>query len=122
MTAHLPPSLLALFAPRPPITFWEPPEKRPNLPYTGIAHLVSQFEDPTGKPEEPQRIPFETKKQRRERRALEKIKKHEEELQDVIKSCTMSVLDLYQHNLQGTLMKTLTQLLTHIRHYSLQEL
>lgn len=45
--AHaLPPSILALFAPRPPLEFKPPIEKRKMLNYIGIAQFVGQFEDP----------------------------------------------------------------------------
>lgn len=46
MTRYLPPSLLALFAPRPPITF-KPPMKRPKHgPITGLAQYTAEFENP----------------------------------------------------------------------------
>ena len=49
--AHaLPPSILALFAPRVPIEFKPPVEKRKQLNYTAIAHLVGEFEDPSETP------------------------------------------------------------------------
>ena len=50
--AHaLPQSILALFAPRPPIPYKRPIEKRKMPPYTGVAQFVAQFEDPPVKPE-----------------------------------------------------------------------
>jgi len=49
--AHaLPPSILALFAPRPPTDFKPPIEKRKMLNYTTIAQFVDQFEDPSKTP------------------------------------------------------------------------
>jgi len=53
MTAHLPPSLLALFAPRPPIPYLPPIEKRKCTPLTGMAHFVQYFEDPSTVVEKP---------------------------------------------------------------------
>jgi len=45
--AHaLPPSILALFAPRPPLDPKPAMEKRKLLNYSGIAQFVGQFEDP----------------------------------------------------------------------------
>lgn len=49
--AHaLPPSILALFAPRVPIEPKPPLEKRKMPPYTGFAQHVDQFEDPADTP------------------------------------------------------------------------
>ena len=64
--AHaLPPSILALFAPRVPIDYKPPLEKRKMPPYTGFAQHVDQFEDPA---ETPPAQPVETIEQRRARR------------------------------------------------------
>ena len=67
--AHaLPPSILALFAPRPPLDFKPGIEKRKMLNYTTISQFVSQFEDPA---ETPAPTVGETIQERRERvRAL----------------------------------------------------
>eukprot|EP00966_Prymnesium_polylepis_P016582 382641-Prymnesium_polylepis.1 len=49
--AHaLPPSILALFAPRPSAEYKPPIEKRKMLNYTTIAQFVGQFEDPAETP------------------------------------------------------------------------
>ena len=49
--AHaLPPSVLALFAPRPPIPYKPPIEKRKMLNYTTLAQFVQHFEDPKDTP------------------------------------------------------------------------
>lgn len=40
MTRYLPPNLLALFAPRPPIEYLPPIEKRKQPPYSGIAEVL----------------------------------------------------------------------------------
>eukprot|EP01111_Echinosteliopsis_oligospora_P010134 TRINITY_DN3097_c0_g1_i2.p1 TRINITY_DN3097_c0_g1~~TRINITY_DN3097_c0_g1_i2.p1 ORF type:complete len:307 (+),score=71.42 TRINITY_DN3097_c0_g1_i2:76-996(+) len=46
MTQYLPPTLLALFAPRDPLPFL-PPIEKPKLPtYTGISAFLPKFEDP----------------------------------------------------------------------------
>ena len=64
--AHaLPPSILALFAPRVPIDYKPPLEKRTMPPYTGFAKHVDQFEDPA---ETPPAQPVESIEQRRARR------------------------------------------------------
>jgi len=99
MTAHLPPSLLAMFAPRPPIPWMQPTEKRTYPAYHGVAEFVQQFEDPNApKPEKPPPpttnsntitvpfLPFETKKQRKIRIAKERTRQHMEKLDDVFKN------------------------------------
>ena len=49
--AHaLPPSILALFAPRPPVEYKPPIEKRRMLNYSTIAQFVGEFEDPSATP------------------------------------------------------------------------
>jgi len=83
MTAHLPPSLLALFAPRAPISFIPPMEKDRLPSYSGIGEFVSSFE-PQEK-EEQSSFPFDTKKQRKLRQARNKIKKHRESTQELEK-------------------------------------
>jgi len=76
MTAHLPPSLLALFAPRPPIPYITPPEKITYPELSGIAEFISQFEPPKPEDSTEGRNPFENKKQRKKRKIKEKIKAH----------------------------------------------
>jgi len=78
MTSALPPSLLSLFAPRPPIMFLAPMEKRPPPPYTGIGQFVSEFKAPDVDEAEKGRDPFETKQMRKVRFRKNKIKKHDE--------------------------------------------
>ncbi len=64
--AHaLPPSILALFAPRVPLEYKPPLEKRKMPPYTGFAQHVDQFEDSADTPP-PQLV--ETIEERRARR------------------------------------------------------
>ncbi len=46
MTKYLPPSLLALFAPRPPLPFRPPVHAPKHGPLTGVAQYVQHFEDP----------------------------------------------------------------------------
>jgi len=67
--AHLPPHFKAMFEPRPPVDFKAPISKRKMPPYSGISQFVDQFE--TGNP--PDRIVFETPKQRQDRKRKEKM-------------------------------------------------
>ena len=72
--AHaLPPSILALFAPRAPIEYKPPmPGKRRKPNYGAIAHLVTEFEDPADTPPAKPILSLEeTKRQRREERKVE---------------------------------------------------
>jgi U1 small nuclear ribonucleoprotein len=63
----LPPSILALFAPRPPVEFKPPIQKRKCRPYSSMATLVAEFEDPaTAVQQLPAPLP-ESKEARRER-------------------------------------------------------
>ena len=63
--AHaLPPSVLALFAPRPPIVYKPPIEKRKMPNYTTIAQFVQHFEDPK---DTPPAVAVETIEERRTR-------------------------------------------------------
>ena len=69
--AHaLPPSILALFAPRAPIEY-KPPIRKPKRKanYDGIAALVSEFEDPS---ETPPAKPIESVEQVKARRRAER--------------------------------------------------
>ena len=75
--AHaLPPSILALFAPRPPLVY-KPPihknapftSKRSKLKYTGIGKLVDAFEDPA---DTPPAKPIESVEERKARRRAER--------------------------------------------------
>ncbi|XP_046861834.1 U1 small nuclear ribonucleoprotein 70 kDa-like [Xenia sp. Carnegie-2017] len=54
MTAFLPSNLLALFAARPPIPYLPPLDKlghqKKPWPYSGIASIVADFEDPEDTP------------------------------------------------------------------------
>jgi U1 small nuclear ribonucleoprotein len=85
MTAHLPPSLLSLFAPRPPLPYLPPIELRKPLSYTGISQYVKEFEKTDNTKKEQVNFPFETKQSRKERLNKEKKKKHEQELEKIIK-------------------------------------
>jgi len=83
MTHHLPPSLLALFAPRPPLPYLPPIEKKKCPHYCGISQFVRDFEDPKTI-DYSQFKPIETKKQIKERRAKEKSSLHEEKIQKIL--------------------------------------
>lgn len=77
--AHaLPPSILALFAPRPPLEFKPGIEKRSMLNYTTISQFVVGFEDPS---ETPAPTVGETVAERRERVKLLKDAQAKEKLE-----------------------------------------
>jgi len=84
MTHHLPPSLLALFAPRPPVAYLPPLEKRKCPPLSGIVQFTGHFEDPS-KVDNSNHRPIETKQQLKERKIREKLAKHEEKIQELLK-------------------------------------
>eukprot|EP01103_Thecamoeba_quadrilineata_P010299 TRINITY_DN2179_c0_g1_i2.p1 TRINITY_DN2179_c0_g1~~TRINITY_DN2179_c0_g1_i2.p1 ORF type:complete len:102 (-),score=15.88 TRINITY_DN2179_c0_g1_i2:31-336(-) len=90
MTHYLPPSLLALFAPRPPLPYLSPIDKKKPLSYTGIGQYIQAFEDPS-KVDYSQFRPIETKQQIKERKARERASLHEQQLQEVIKECLLRV-------------------------------
>jgi len=73
MTQFLPPNLLALFAPRDPMPFLQPPDKLPHEKkrngYTGVGQFVNAFEDPKDTPL-PTKV--ETKEERKERKRKER--------------------------------------------------
>jgi len=87
MTAFLPPTLLQLFAPRPPLSYAEPldrdPRARRGPRYSGVASMISNFEDPRIAAEMP---PYETVKERRERIAHERKAKIEAKIAEDLKS------------------------------------
>jgi len=67
--AHLPPHFKAMFEPRPPIDYKANLVKRKMPPLSGCAQFVDQFETELA----PERIVFETPKQRQERKRNEKM-------------------------------------------------
>eukprot|EP00262_Sarcandra_glabra_P012200 TRINITY_DN309_c0_g1_i3.p1 TRINITY_DN309_c0_g1~~TRINITY_DN309_c0_g1_i3.p1 ORF type:complete len:505 (-),score=88.74 TRINITY_DN309_c0_g1_i3:355-1869(-) len=68
-------NLLKLFEPRPPLEHKPPPEKKKCLPYTGMAHFVSNFAEP-GDPEyAPPVQKGETSTQRRARVHILRLEK-----------------------------------------------
>ncbi|XP_052861940.1 U1 small nuclear ribonucleoprotein 70 kDa [Anopheles cruzii] len=73
MTQYLPPNLLALFAPRDPIPYLQPPDKLPHEKksqgYLGVGSFLECFEDPKDTPP-PTRV--ETREERIERRRRER--------------------------------------------------
>jgi len=80
MTQHLPPSLLSLFAPRPPIPYM-PPVDTGTLPqYTGLAQFLTQFEETP--PSSQGRNPFETKSSRKKRLVKEKLDHHRQQIEE----------------------------------------
>jgi hypothetical protein len=74
--AGMPHGMLVLFAPRPPLEYEPPIERKKPKPLRGIADYVSLFETMQPPPKEE----FETPKERQVRKKREKIMKHEEEL------------------------------------------
>jgi U1 small nuclear ribonucleoprotein len=77
MTCHLPPNLLALFAPRPPLPFMAPPEKKAPPPLSGLGNYLSKFETtPTSQTQ------AETPTDRKLRIKAEKEEKKKKELED----------------------------------------
>jgi U1 small nuclear ribonucleoprotein len=88
MTAFLPPSLLALFAPREPLIYFPPLDELPldkkPWPYNGVAQFLAEFEDPT---ETPVPTRGETKDERRARKRAEREERYRNNLDAQIKSC-----------------------------------
>ncbi|XP_060926031.1 U1 small nuclear ribonucleoprotein 70 kDa-like [Limanda limanda] len=105
MTQFLPPNLLALFAPRDPISFLPqleklPHEKHHNQPYRGIAPFIRHFEDPRDVPP-PTRA--ETRDQRLERKRREKLERRQ-----VVAETELKLWDPHNDpNAQGDAFKTL---------------
>ena len=89
MSHYMPPALLALFAPRPPITFKAPVEKRSNCrPQEGIAQYVQCFTHPSlQQPVEP----TETPAQRREKRKLARAEANKAYIAQQLETCTRGV-------------------------------
>ena len=80
--AHaLPASILALFAPRPPLEYMRPLEKRKMPPYTGMASYLEHFEDPS---ETPPAVPIESVEDRKARKRTEKEDSKKAELDDAL--------------------------------------
>ena len=84
MTQHLPPHLLALFAPRPPIPYIPPVESKKPPTIIGVADFLKFEPEPEIKPEV---FPIETRKQRKRRISQLKLKKHSQELDELIQKC-----------------------------------
>lgn len=74
MTQYLPPNLLALFAPRPPLTYLPPPKplihERKNRTFGLLSDYKKHFEESKDAPVRPK---LETKAQRIERKKREKL-------------------------------------------------
>jgi len=80
MTAHLPPALLSLFAPRPSIPFMEPIEKRPPPLLTGLSNYLSRFETTAPPPPSIK----ETPNQKRERIQKEREEKNKSKIETLL--------------------------------------
>lgn len=87
MTQYLPPNLLALFAPRPPLTYIPPtrqlPHERKNAGFGLLSHYKHLFEDPKDTPPRPK---IETKQERIERKKREKQEQVHEKIKQAIAS------------------------------------
>ena len=82
MPKYLPPNLIPLFNARPPLEFKEPPKKRKQPAYTGIAAFVGEFEDPKTT-DFSQFTPGAESRLAKKKRQLEENKlKHEKELEE----------------------------------------
>lgn len=89
MTDKLPPTLLNLFAPRPPLRWVEPtdhaPEKRQTPNISGVGQYLEalrEYKDNDGY------VPSDSWLQKRDRKRLEKKEKQEKLLTEGIKECT----------------------------------
>eukprot|EP01098_Paradermamoeba_levis_P013589 TRINITY_DN622_c0_g1_i1.p1 TRINITY_DN622_c0_g1~~TRINITY_DN622_c0_g1_i1.p1 ORF type:complete len:337 (-),score=70.85 TRINITY_DN622_c0_g1_i1:172-1071(-) len=85
MTQYLPPSLLQMFAARPPIPYIQPAEKKTQATYSGIGQYIQFFEDPKTV-DQSQFKPIETKDQIKARKRKEKQEKEEEKIQKLVKN------------------------------------
>jgi U1 small nuclear ribonucleoprotein len=89
MTASLPPSLLALFAPRPPLPYI-PPVENPKLPaYNGLSAFLSKFEPPKPVDEtsKPFLDPFSFRRRRKERKEKIRLAKNLQVIAENVKKC-----------------------------------
>jgi len=85
MTAFLPPNLLQLFAPRPPIPYVPPVEKRKLPPYTGVSDYKTIFEDPKIVDYSQFKV-FESKDERRRRISILRKYKRDRLIEEKMKS------------------------------------
>ena len=92
MTAHLPPSLLALFAPRPPLPHVNPIEKPPIPAYTGLAAFLSHFEQPKPVDETAKTFvdPFSFRRRRKERKEKIRLAVNLKVIAENIKKCKLT--------------------------------
>jgi len=98
MTHLLPPSILAKFAPRPPIPYLPPVEKKKCPPLTGFSSVVNclqSFEDPATV-DYSQFRPIENKEKRKERKTRERLERHARELKQKCAECLFFRLS-YMH-------------------------
>ncbi|KAM7250534.1 hypothetical protein ACFE04_022417 [Oxalis oulophora] len=80
-------NLLKLFAPRPPLEFKPPPEKRKCPPLSGMAQFVSKFAEP-GDPEyAPPVVKGETPAQKRERIHKLRLEKGAQKAVEELEKC-----------------------------------
>lgn len=99
----MPPNLMALFAPRPPLTYLSPPRKlysgRGKPVYAGISGFLDVFTTDIPPPEEP----TETPKERRERKKREKLEEHRKKQSELIAEYNPNTSDCATKNPYATL-------------------
>jgi U1 small nuclear ribonucleoprotein len=93
MVSHLPPSLLSLFAPRPPLPYLPQPEKLKCPPYSGVSDYLDILRE--AKKDENDWKPVENKRQKKERKVEERAKFQSDDLQRRIKECILEVLSFF---------------------------
>ena len=87
--AHaLPPSILALFAPRQPLEYKPPIEKRKMLNYTTMAQFTQHFEDPKDTPEPEKKEPVLDKKERKAKRREAKYEAQKAKIEALVEQCS----------------------------------
>ena len=85
--AHaLPPSILALFAPRQPLEYKPPIEKRKMLNYTTMAQFTQHFEDPKDTPEPEKKEPVLDKKERKAKRREAKYEAQKAKIEALVET------------------------------------
>eukprot|EP01119_Soliformovum_irregulare_P010298 TRINITY_DN2526_c0_g1_i1.p1 TRINITY_DN2526_c0_g1~~TRINITY_DN2526_c0_g1_i1.p1 ORF type:complete len:292 (+),score=61.74 TRINITY_DN2526_c0_g1_i1:33-908(+) len=90
MTQYLPPTLLALFAPRPPIPYLAPTEKSTPPPLSGVAAFLGEFEKEEIPP--PEKIDntiiagIITKQKRKEKKRKAKEQRHASKIEEAVKA------------------------------------
>lgn len=79
---NLPPAILSLFAPRKPLPFLPPIERKEHLPYSSVGTFLDCFEEPKEDEVLPEWKMPESRRQKRERIEKEKNDKMKQKLQE----------------------------------------